>query len=74
MTAPPRGHAIPERMIWNEDTRRWDFPSEQDDKEMPCTSYAPEAAVRILLDPDRQDEPDEENVLRAFEALGGRLS
>lgn len=32
------------------------------------------AAVRLLLDPERQDEPDEENVLRAFEAAGGRLS
>lgn len=27
------------------------------------------AASRLLLDPDRQDEPDEENVLRAFQAL-----
>lgn len=27
--------------------------------------------ARLLLDPDRQDEPDEENALRAFEALSG---
>lgn len=27
--------------------------------------------ARILLDPQRQDEPDEENALRAYEALSG---
>ena len=27
--------------------------------------------ARLLLDPDRQDEPDEENVRRAYEALSG---